>query len=293
MCRSPLGLSDGQIACGGCGASYPLTPDGRPDLRLRGRKPGTVEYQLGDVPLPDVQRIGPIPENPEAQLAYRSVAIPWQLTHGNRLTRALLSHFPRAASGGAAMLDLGCGEQIFRDICAHTGFEYIGIDYDGPGMVLGDAHALPFKDDAFDFVISFAVLEHLRYPSVGLREAWRVLKPGCPFIGTVAFLEPFHLNSYYHTSPLGTYDLLAQAGFEVRHLEANKQWQGLRAQAEMSLFPHSPRLLADLIVLPLHLLSRLWWKLGYLVERRFAASENARRMTNTAGFRWVCTKPPK
>ncbi len=109
---------------------------------------------------------------------------------GNRLTRQLLSYFPRGTYGGA-ILDIGCGGEPFREICSHTNLDYIGIDYDRAPHYLADAHALPFKDSSFDAAISFAVLEHLRNPFVALREIMRVLKPGAPFIGTVAFLEPF------------------------------------------------------------------------------------------------------
>jgi SAM-dependent methyltransferase len=291
MCSAPLTLGTTECRCATCGATYPLTGDGRPDLRLRGSKAFVHEYRLGGN-LDDcvTAHIGAMPANPDAQVDYRAIPIPPALRYGNRLTRELLSYFPRP-SGGGTMLDLGCGFGQLRPICAHTGMEYVGIDYDGPAMLLGDAHALPFKDNAFDFVISIAVLEHLRHPIVALREAMRVMKPGATFIGTVAFLEPFHLNSYYHPSPLGTWDLLAGSGFEVCQLEPNRSWSGLCAQSQMSLFPHAPPALTRLIALPAQLLSRLWWKLGYTLTHRRNASEHARRLINAGGFRWVCRKP--
>jgi hypothetical protein len=61
--------------------------------------------------------------------------------------------------------------------------------------------------------------------------------------------------------------------------------------SRMSLFPHAPPVLANLVVLPVHLLHRAWWKLGAAVDRRPATSEHARQITNTAGFRFVCRKP--
>jgi SAM-dependent methyltransferase len=291
MCSASLRPVAQPIRCTACGAEYPLTPDGRADLRLRGNKAYPVEFRLGgNLDAGVTEQFGAMPSNPNAQLDYRSIRIPPLLTTGNRLTRELLSYFPRPTRGGT-MLDLGCGFEAFKEISSHTGLEYVGVDYDGGAMLLADAHALPFKADAFDFIISFAVLEHLRYPAVAIREALRVLKPGGTFIGTVAFLEPFHMNSYYHPSPLGTYDLLSGSGFEVRHLEPNANWQALGAQSQMSLFPHAPPALAQMLALPVQLLSRLWWKVGYALTRQRSASEHTRRLTNAAGFRWVCTKP--
>ena len=78
-------------------------------------------------------------------------------------------------------------------------------------MILGDAAALPFRDASFDFVASFAAVEHLQNPFIAMRETCRVLKPGGAFIGTAAFLEPYHLESYFHCTHLGTAQLLKSA----------------------------------------------------------------------------------
>jgi SAM-dependent methyltransferase len=284
-------FSEAGATCGVCGQSYPKTPEGRDDLRLRTPKRHTLEFQVGpSTNGHDVPRFELMPANPSAQLDYRSIPIPNHLQRGNRLTRELLSYFPRSENGGA-MLDVGCGGEPFRDICAHTNLEYVGIDYDRAPTMLADAHALPFRSDSFELAISFAVLEHIRHPQVALREIHRVLKPGAPFIGTVAFLEPFHLDSYFHPTHLGTYILLSAAGFEVEQLEPNIRWSGLHAQAAMGLFPHMSWSLARAMVLPLELMHRLWWKIGRVLQPRPATSEAARRLVTTAGFRFVCRKP--
>lgn len=288
MCMGELIVSERDAACASCGAQYPRGKDGQLDLRLRGTRRYPVEFQIGDAS--SAPRVGPISANPQATIDFRSIPIPPLLRRGNRLTRELLSYFPRAQNGGT-MLDMGCGDGPFRQICSHTNLDYVGIDYDGTSPLLGDAHALPFKNESFDFIISFAVFEHIRNPFVAIREVCRTLKPGGVFIGTVAFLEPFHLNSYYHHTHLGTHHLLTDGGLEVQHLEANVEWTGLRAQSWMSLFPHSPTWLSRLLVLPVEWLHRLWWKLGHLLQRRPATSDQVRHISNTAGFRFVCTKP--
>jgi SAM-dependent methyltransferase len=290
FCGAGVNVAGDRASCRECGQSYEPQRSGQLNLRLRCSKTCATYFAIPPLdPSPAKERVWKIPHKLCPELDVDRIEIPALLTHGNRLTRPLLSHFPRIRRG--VMLDLGCGYQDFREICAHTGMEYVGVDHEGPATLLADAHALPFRDNSFDFVISFAVLEHLRNPYVALGETLRVMKPEALFIGSVAFLEPFHLNSYFHTSPLGTCELLSASGFRIHHVEPNIQWQALRALSQMSLFPHMPRLLADLIVLPIHLLHRLWWMLGHAIERRPAASEQTRRITNSGGFRFVCSKP--
>jgi SAM-dependent methyltransferase len=88
----------------------------------------------------------------------------------NRLNKDLLSHFPYKTGGNQWMLDLGCGDRQFAsDLTSFTGFNYVGVDYQGPSPdLLADIHALPFKDASFDFVISIAVLEHVSHPDIAM-----------------------------------------------------------------------------------------------------------------------------
>src|SRR4030095_4083558 len=58
--------------------------------------------------------------------------------------------------------------------------------------VVGDAHALPFRDSSFDWVFAFNVFEHLRDPARVAEEILRVLKPGGAFASHTAFLQPLH-----------------------------------------------------------------------------------------------------
>lgn len=44
--------------------------------------------------------------------------------------------------------------------------------------VVGDAHSLPFKNDAFDTIVSLGSLEHFRDPEMAISEMGRVLKKG-------------------------------------------------------------------------------------------------------------------
>ena len=124
-------------------------------------------------------------------------------------------------------------------------------------LVLADAHCLPFEDQSFDFVLSIAVLEHVRYPLVFMREVARVLRPGGTFVGTVAFLEPFHGRSYYHHTHLGLIDGLANAPLERMALGPVRKWPALRALGEMALFPPLPAPLTRALVSPIQAMHRL------------------------------------
>lgn len=77
------------------------------------------------------------------------------------------------ASGGMA-LDCGAGRRDYlsEHLVQIDVMPYPNID------VLCDAQSLPFADDSFDLVLSFAVLEHVPNPFLAASEMMRVLKPG-------------------------------------------------------------------------------------------------------------------
>jgi SAM-dependent methyltransferase len=187
-------------------------------------------------------------------------------------------------------LDLGCGIGLHRAVCEKLGYDWVGLDYgEIEAPILGDAHALPFASQSFDFILSLAVLEHLQYPAVAMNEAWRVLKPGGAFIGTVAFLEPFHGNSYYHHTHLGTLNSLRSAGFEVSHIAPSTTWTVLQAQAEMAFFPRMPAWLRSALIAPLQFAERVWWRLAALLGK---VEDPMINVVRTSGmFAFVATKP--
>lgn len=283
-CLAPLNNSYQCESNENCQSHYKFSETGALDLRLQNKKPYNYDFTLG-VPLPPESdlRFKVLPENNNPEVDFSGIDIP------RHLTREIRSYFPKAKAENALMLDLGCGDMVHQKTCEYAGFEYLGMDYHSDqASILGDAHALPFKDNSFEFVISIAVLEHIKFPFIMMKEVNRVLKPNGVFIGTVAFLEPFHENSLYHHTHLGTYNSLKEGGFNIEGIYPNDKWSVLEAQATMGLFPKMPRLLSKLLILPIQILHKIWWKVGGLVSAK--ASEGARIRNTTGAFMFIAQK---
>ncbi len=283
-CQGALSDKDGKLECAECHFVYPVSSSGALDLRLKGPRHYPLEFDVG-TPLPpetryDIRRLT-VNDKPEIDTA--NCPVP------DHLDPELISHFPKARGKDNLVLDLGCGLSINKEICEHFGYEYVGVDYDSPGApILGDAHSLPFLDNSFDFVLSISVLEHIRFPFIMIREVNRVLKPGGRFIGTVAFLEPFH-DSFYHHSHMGLINLLHYGGFKIIQIAPSRGWSGLVALAKMALFPKMAKPLVKLLVMPLQALHLLWWRLFF--SRYNSRATEIYRLKNTTGvFAFIAEK---
>jgi SAM-dependent methyltransferase len=269
------------MQCVSCGTAFPETPWGGIDLRLQKPKQVAVEFTLGPpLPIQSKDLFEILEMNPTPEVDFSDRRVPYHFT------REFLSYFPRARTDGALMLDLGCGNGRHKSMCERAGFGWVGLDAgeDEKPPILGDGHALPFADASFDFVMSMNVLEHLRYPHVALHEVGRVLKPGGRFIGTVAFLEPFHGNSYYHFTHFGVLSALLNGGFKVLRVAPNVNWPGLVAIGEMALFPKLPTSLTRLVFLPAMILQKIMWWLRGFVKKDDAESALVRRTVGSFAF---------
>lgn len=277
------------FTCQTCHEVYSITKSGSLDLRLKSEKNVTSKVILGNpLRLPSHLPSNFLAVNSTPQNDFTEINLP------RHLSRGLLSYFPKASSDQSMVLDLGCGDTIHREVCECAGFRYVGLDYsNAKAPLLGDGHALPFRDNCFEFVLMIAVLEHIQYPLVLMQEVNRVLKDGGVLIGTVSFLEPFHENSYYHHTHLGLYNDLIHAGFDVRQLAASKDWQVFDAQANMApwvFFPGLPNFLRKPIIRLPKVLSERWFSINRLF-RKTPLPNNFSLVTGA--FSYVARKPER
>jgi SAM-dependent methyltransferase len=105
---------------------------------------------------------------------------------------------------GLEVLDLGCRTGALTQHYA-TGNTVTGVDVDRNALEqaverLGISTAwadveegLPFEDESFDVVVAGELLEHLADPAATVAHAFRVLKPGGRFVGSVP--NAFRLKS--------------------------------------------------------------------------------------------------
>ncbi len=82
---------------------------------------------------------------------------------------------------GNKTVDIACGEGIIEKMASDT----VGVEFSlkalkkaktngAKYLVLADAHALPFKDNAFDIAISSGNLEHFADPQLAINEMARI-----------------------------------------------------------------------------------------------------------------------
>src|SRR3990170_5193646 len=98
-------------------------------------------------------------------------------------------------NGRPSFLEIGCGAGGLLKELSTVGTAY-GLDVEAEAMkycrergldalCLGDAAALPYRDNSFDAVVCVDVLEHLDDDGAALADIFRVCKPGGRLLATV------------------------------------------------------------------------------------------------------------
>jgi len=117
-------------------------------------------------------------------------------------------------TSGAALACISIGGGPTR---AHPRLKNLNLELLPNVDIVADAHRLPFRSASVSAMHCEAVLEHLEYPDVAVREMWRVLEPGGQVFAATPFLQAFHgyPSHYQNFTLVGHRRLFERAGFEV------------------------------------------------------------------------------
>jgi SAM-dependent methyltransferase len=183
---------------------------------------------------------------------------------------------------GARVLDMGCGSGYGSAHLAQAGARVVGVDRVEPddahrraaSFVLADLNAMPLREQSFDLVVSFQVIEHLEDPSAYLAAIARLVRPGglalltTPNLLTSDGVNPYHVHEYKSEeleSLLGRYfDQVDMQGVGMHPpVRAYMEARSARIQKIMRLDPLGLRKR-----LPRALIDRLFAFFALLVRRR-------------------------
>lgn len=133
----------------------------------------------------------------------------------NPIHQRLLSAYYHAQSFiNGDLLELGCGEGRGVELLAPLASSYVGIDkiksiidnlkekHSSYTFMDGVFPPFPFKDDQFDTIVTFQVIEHVKKDEEFIKEIHRVLKPGgvalmtTPNIKMTLSRNPWHIREY-------------------------------------------------------------------------------------------------
>nr|NQU90814.1 methyltransferase domain-containing protein [Bacteroidota bacterium] len=121
------------------------------------------------------------------------------------------------------MIEIGCGDKSKQHLVGDFVREHIGLDHEDTPHdksnvdLFGTAYEIPQDDEAFDCILSTAVLEHLEDPQLALIEAFRVLRPGGYAIYTAPLFWHLHEEprDFFRYTNYGLEYLFKSAKFEV------------------------------------------------------------------------------
>jgi ubiquinone/menaquinone biosynthesis C-methylase UbiE len=152
-------------------------------------------------------------------------------TTAKLLRKAELIYWQSGIKPDDLVLELGCGTGIFTELIALQPIQIIATDISekmiakaqarnlkNVGFLTKDIHQLVFKQNAFDSIIGFYVLQYTEMPYM-LMEIKRLLKPN----SKIAFLEPNALNPILYA--VTNIPLIRKLAHRPTYNKSRTKWQ--------------------------------------------------------------------
>jgi predicted SAM-dependent methyltransferase len=208
-----------------------------------------------------------------------------------KIPRVYLDQFIRQHGSSGLTLDLGASTGPYRALFPNR----IGVDIErAAGVdVVADAHALAFRDQSFDVVVSTEMLEHLREPQRAANEMFRVLRPGGTLVLTTRFLFPLHdaPHDYFRYTKYGLQHLFRQ--FQIVEIREETDTMGTLAVLVQRLGVQAETLGWRPFGLGWHLLAHVMKRFSFLITREYGDTRERRtaQQMMTSGYYVVCRRP--
>jgi Methylase involved in ubiquinone/menaquinone biosynthesis len=168
----------------------------------------------------------------------------WKAEYGKAIWRGPYDIAPIVSlvPAGARVLDAGCGSGKMAVPLARAGYRVVGLDLVREGLremqgrgifglAAGDVRCLPFRDETFDAVVCYDVLQHLLEPerALSVEEIRRVLTPG-----GMTFIEAFGRGDMrYGGNEVEPHTFRRETGI-IYHYFSEGRWKSCSRASEAS-----------------------------------------------------------
>lgn len=186
------------------------------------------------------------------ETAYRTGEHAWPVSGPSPPVVRFLEQY-RLKKPSGWILDIGCGEGRHAAFFAHAGYRSVGLDYQAGALsraidqfqkgqsnlrfIMGDVFQLPFTRNAFDVLLDYGCLHHVRKRDTNtyLNSVIPLLKPGGYFL-LCCFSTKFkhhanekrsrdwlvHKGHYDRFFRKGSFQSIFGKAFKVKHIEEER-----------------------------------------------------------------------